>query len=133
MFSKYEEYLPMDKSLSFEEIADLHRQMMLSIGNDSDALELYEELIQTANQYSTFRSNWCIWSIEEKLDKDFSRTACHNSLIVKFNQLARYLKMQGIETRWRDILGYEEDDRYNRKRVGDFACYIVFINSICAR
>ena len=69
MFSKYEEYLPMDKSLSFEEMADLHRQMMLSIGNDSDALELYEELIQTANQYSTFRSNWCIWSIAEKLDK----------------------------------------------------------------
>lgn len=42
------------------------------------------------------------------------------------NQIARYLNMQGIDTNWRDVLGYEEDDRYNRKRLGDFACYIVF-------
>ena len=133
MFSKYEEYLPMDKSLTLEEMGDIHNQMMLSIGNDPDALELYEELIDTANRYSTFRANWCIWSVEEKLDKDPGRTACHNSLIVKFNQLARYLKMQGMNISWRDILGYEEDDRYNRKHLGDFACYIVFVNSICAR
>ena len=133
MFSKYEEYLPMDKSLTLEEMGDIHNQMMLSIGNDPDALELYEELIETANRYSIFRANWCIWSAEEKLDKDPGRTACHNSLIVKFNQLARYQKMQGMNISWRDILGYEEDDRYNRKRLGDFACYIVFVNSICAR
>lgn len=133
MFSRYEEYLPTDKSLTLEEMVNIHQEMMLEIGNDPDALELYEELIETANRYGIFRSNWCIWSVEEKLDKDPSRTACHDSLIVKFNQLARYLKMQGKETNWRDTLGHEEDDRYNRKRVGDFACYIVFINSICAR
>ena len=49
MFSKYEEYLPMDKSLTLEEMGDIHNQMMLSIGNDPDAIELYEELIETAN------------------------------------------------------------------------------------
>ena len=133
VFSKYEEYLPMDRSLTLDEMVNIHNEMMLSIDTDPDALELYEELVETANRYSTFRANWCIWSVEEKLDKDPSRTACHNSLIVKFNQLARYLHMQGRNTNWRDILGYEDDDRYNRKRVGDFACYIVFINSICAR
>ncbi len=133
MFSKYEEYLSMDKSLTLDEMIDIHQKLMLSIGSDQDALELYEELIETANRYSTYRANWCIWSVEEKLDRDSSRTACHDSLIVKFNQLARYLNMQGMDTNWRDVLGYEEDDRYNRKRLGDFACYIVFVNSICAR
>ena len=123
----------MDKSLTLDEMIDIHQKLMLSIGSDQDALELYEELIETANRYSTYRANWCIWSVEEKLDRDSSRTACHDSLIVKFNQLARYLNMQGMDTNWRDVLGYEEDDRYNRKRLGDFACYIVFVNSICAR
>ena len=70
---------------------------------------------------------------EEKMDTDPSRSACHNSLIVKFNQLARYLKMQGKSASWRDTLGYEENDKYNRKRIGDFSCYIVFINSISSR
>ena len=41
--------------------------------------------------------------------------------------------MQGKTAAWRDTLGFEEDDKYNRKRLGDFACYIVFINSISAR
>lgn len=30
-------------------------------------------------------------------------------------------------------LGYEEDDKYYRKRMGDFGCYTVFINSISSR
>ncbi len=74
-----------------------------------------------------------LWSTEKKLEEDPNRTSCHNSLIIKFNQLARYLKMQGNSASWRDELGYEEDDPYNRKRIGDFACYIVFLNSIHAR
>jgi len=131
--SAYEEYLPQPKSLSLEEMAKLHQEMLSEIGSDEDALELYEELVITANKYSVFRSNWCVWSRDEKADKDSSRTACHNSLIVKFNQLARFLNMQGKAAAWRDALGYEDEDRYNRKRIGDFACYIVFVNSINAR
>lgn len=133
MISTYEEYLPMSQSLTFEEMVQIHHEMLSEIGNDEDALELYEELLSAANKYSVFRSNWCVWSKEEKMDKDPSRTSCHNSLIVKFNQLARFLRMQGKAAAWRDVLGYEEDDPYCRKRLGDFACYIVFINSVNAR
>lgn len=51
--------------------------------------------------------------------------------IIKFNQLARYLKMQEKNTSWRDELGDLEKDKDSsmRKRMGDFACYIVFINA----
>lgn len=72
-------------------------------------------------------------SIEEKKDRDSSRTSCHNSVITHFNMLARYLKMQGKQAKWRDELGYEEDDKYFRKTIGDFGCYLVFVNSLCAR
>lgn len=131
--SVYKEYLAMDKSISLEEMQQIHAEIVAAIGNDTDAIELYEELVIAANKYSAFRAAWCVWSREEKLDRDASRTSCHDSMIVKFNQLARYLKMQGKDTAWRDKLGYVEDDSYNRKVIGDFACYIVFVNSICAR
>ncbi|RHB47668.1 hypothetical protein DW886_03675 [Enterocloster aldenensis] len=133
MISTYEEYLPMEKSLSIEDMVKLHNEMVLEIGSDSDALELYDELVETATRYAAFRAKWPLMSKEEKMDTDPSQSTCHNSLIVKFNQLARYLKMQGKTASWRDTLGYEEDDKYNRKRIGDFSCYIVFINSISSR
>ena len=100
---------------------------------DPDAMERYEELSQVAARYSHLRANWLLWSREEKRNKDESRTACHDTLIVKFNMLARYLKMQGKKAAWRDELGYEEDDRYYRKRIGDFGCFVAFMNGINAR
>lgn len=133
MISTYEDYLPMPMSLSLEEMAALHSDMANEIGDDPDSLELYEELIITATRYMVFRSNWLLWSREEKIGNDSQRTSCHDSVVVKFNQLARFLKMQGKAAAWRDILGYEEDNRYFRKRAGDFACYLVFVNSVLAR
>lgn len=67
------------------------------------------------------------------MEKDSARTSCHDSVIVKFNMLERFLKMQGKDARWRKVLGYEEDDPNFRKRIGDFACYLVFVNSLLAR
>ena len=133
MITTYEDYLPAEKSLTLEEMAALQQDMISEMGNDEDAIELYEELIATATRYMQFRASWLLWSREEKLAQDPGRTSCHNSLIVKFNQLARYLKMQGKSATWRDKLGYEEDDPYFRKRIGDFGCYLVFINSINSR
>lgn len=133
MLSTYENYLSTEKSLSLESMVKLHCDMMNEIENDFDALELYDELVDKATRYASFRAEWLLMSKEEKQDRDSSRSACHNSLIVKFNMLARYLKMQGKAAAWRDTLGYEEDDKYYRKRIGDFGCYIVFVNSINAR
>lgn len=133
MIPSYEDYLSMPQSLSTQDMAALHRDIIAQVADDPDALQLYEELIITATKYIIFRSNWLLWTREEKMRQDSGRTACHDSVIVKFNQLARYLKAQGHDTAWRDTLGYEEEDRYCRKRIGDFACYLVFVNSVLAR
>lgn len=129
----YENYVQEPKSLSLETMQALHQQIISEIWGDPDAYELYEELIKTATRYMHFRSNWCIWNVKEKMEQDSGRTKCHDSVIIKFNMLSRYLRMQGKEATWRDTLGYTEDDSYNRKTIGDFACYLVFINSINAR
>ena len=106
--------------------------MIAEIGTDVDALELYNELMKVTARYATIRANWLLLSREEKNEQDSGRTSCHNSVITHFNMLARYLKQQGKTAAWRDELGYEEDDPYNRKAIGDFACYLAFVNGINA-
>ena len=133
MIALYSDYLSQPQILSLEEMERLHADIAAGIGADPDALELYHELVETATRYASFRAGWCLWDRSAKAEKDPGRTSCHNSVIIKFNQLARYLKMQGRDAAWRDAIGYEEDDPIIRKRIGDFACYIVFINSILAR
>ncbi len=133
MIDLYSDYLSEPKSISLEEMVRLHTEMTGEIGTDPDALELYGDLMETAVQYASFRANWHLWDRTIKAEKDASRTSCHSAVIIRFNQLAHFLKMQGRNAAWRDALGYEENDPYFRKRIGDFACYIVFINSINAR
>ncbi len=133
MIPLYENYLSAPLNLPIGEMARLYAGMAEEIGDDPDALELFEELMENAVRYASFRASWLLWSPAEKADRDASRSACHNSLIVKFNQLARYLKQQGQTAAWRDTLGYEEQDRCFRKRIGDFACYLVFVYGISGR
>ncbi len=133
MIELYSEYLRERQSLTLEEMGRLHAEMAEEIGNDPDALELYDELAEAATRYASFRAGWRLWDRAARIEKDAGRTSCHNLVIIKFNQLARFLKMQNRAAAWRDVLGHEEDDPYFRKRIGDFACYIVFINSVNAR
>lgn len=133
MITTYEEYIKLPKALSFGQMQAIHKQIILEVGNDPDASELYDDLVKVATRYATIRANWLLLSREEKLDQDPNRTSCHDSVITHLNMLARYLKQQGKTAAWRDELGYEENGSYNRKAIGDFACYLVFVNSINAR
>ncbi|MBQ7371308.1 MAG: hypothetical protein IJW67_05415 [Blautia sp.] len=126
----FEDYLRENGALSSEEMDRLYEEMAGEIGQDEDALELYGQLLETAIRYANFRAKWCLMTREEKLDADGSRTSCHNSVITKINMLSRYLRMQGKSAAWRDVLG---DESVNRKRIGDFACYLVFVSAVNAR
>lgn len=129
----YKEYLEAPKSLTIEQMTLLHEEILAEVGTDEDAMELYDDLVKTATRYANVRANWLLLSREEKMETDSSRTSTHNSVITHFNMLSRYLRMQGKKAAWRDSLGDEKEDKYYRKTMGDFACYIVFVNSICAR
>lgn len=133
IMNTFDNYLKEPYALSLEDMQLLHSDLLNEIGNDSDAIELYEDLIDVATRYAAIRAGWQRLSREEKMDKDSSRTSCHNSVIIYFNMLARYLRMQGKKALWREQLGDDEQNRYYRKTIGDFGCYIVFVNSICAR
>ena len=133
MMNTFESYLKEPYVLDFSQMQSLHGDLLSEIDNDADAIELYDELIDIATKYAAIRAKWGMLSREEKMDIDSLRTLHHNSVIIHFNMLARYLLMQGKKAEWRDVLGDDEDNRYYRKTIGDFGCYIVFVNSICAR
>lgn len=133
MVCTYEEYLKQPKAITFGKMQIFHAEMLAEIGADTEALELYDELMKVATSYAAIRANWLLLSREEKSEQDSGRTSCHNSVITHFNMLVRYLKQQGKAAAWRDELGYEEDNPYNRKAIGDFACYLAFVNGINAR
>ena len=67
------------------------------------------------------------------MDNDPARTSKHDSIINKYDQLASYLKMQKKSTEWRDILGYVEDERKIRKRIGDMSNFLTYIHALNGR
>lgn len=129
----YEEYLSSEKALTITQMEDIHKDILQSIQNDLDASELYEDFVSASVKYAEIRAEWSLMSREQKMDKDPLRTALHNSVIIQVNMLARYLAQIGRSTPWRNLLGNEEEDWIYRKTIGDFACYIAFVNAICSR
>ena len=129
----FDDYLNEPCALHFDQMKRFHQEMIDEIGMDPKAVELYDDLVSEAGKYAAIRASWQQMSREEKMEKDSLRTSIHNSVIIHFNMLARYLRMQGKKAEWRDRLGYEEDNKFYRKSIGDFGCYIVFVNSICSR
>ena len=126
----YIEYLKNTDALSLETMNNILYEILDEIKNDEDAKELFDELLEKAIKYTEIRSKWNLMSNGERAEVDAGRTMCHDSLIIKFNQLAKYLRINGKSADWREQLGYDDSDR---KRIGDFAAYIVFVSCLNAR
>ena len=125
----YKSYLQEVNSMSFEESTDIYEKLMAELDfHDIDIKELWDELIENSLEYATIRSKWLtLPTSEERFEKDQARTMKHNLVIISFNVLSRYLEKIGKDTSWRSQLG--ED----RKRIGDFVCYIAYILGLNAR
>ena len=129
----YDEYLSMPKAMPNKKTDSIHRQIVDETDNAPDAIALYEELVAAAIKYSAIRAEWALMSREEKMEKDPYRTSLHNDVILQINILARYLRKAEKPASWRDLLGDETANPMCRKVIGDFACYLVFVNGLCAR
>ena len=121
------------KTLSFDKMQEIHQLILNVLEKDELAHELYNDFVKQAIKYAEIRSQWLTLTKEQKINTDSLRSSCHDVTIIQINVLSRYLKKLGKTCKWRDMLGYEKDDRYNRKTIGDFACYIAFVYAINAR
>ena len=116
----------MDNILTYEEAVEIYALMQDNLDRtDGDVMELYNRMLQKAVRYATTRAEWHMLTREEKLERDESRSMLHDSFISSINIIAR---AEGeIGTQWRERL---TDDR---KRIGDFACYVALFLAIDAR
>lgn len=89
------------------------------IRNDDKVIYgLIQDLIKKAFRYARIRADWALMDTEQKQTRDLERTAAHNAFIDACNILSRNMAGQGLDIKWREQLGYD------RKVIGDFACYI---------
>lgn len=88
---------------------------------------LSDLLIKSAIRYAQMRVEWYFTNPEERIELDKERTRTHEALISNCNALARNMKEIGEDDSWRKKLG---DDR---KRIGDFACFVHAIIGISSR
>lgn len=115
--------LPVEEALQiYEDVIETVEKCTIEDKND-----FYNSMINRACRYASIRCDWEFMSREERMEADPGRTSAHNAFIDSLNILSRLIKSDGIETPWREQLGEE------RKRIGDFACFVAYITGISNR
>ncbi len=127
----YSTYLDISKgsTLTFEEAVDILTEMNECVGKISadDKDEFYNEMLQKAFEYTSIRCEWELLSNDERSEKDPYRTSVHDGFITSLNIIARLAGQEGVDASWLGKLGDK------RKRIGDFACFLTYINGIANR
>lgn len=126
-FARYSDFLKTQNALSFD-VANQIYELILSVEQeDIELSKLLEELIKRAVDYAGIRSRWLSMSTNEVVRMNTTRTQYHDAFIASVDAVSSYMLKKGYGENWRGLLG--ED----RKCIGDFACFICYIQSINAR
>lgn len=113
-------------AMSFDEAMDIYKSINDAIDEtDEDILYIRRMLQEKAVRYAHFRAGWSLKTRQEKLDTDDHRTSAHDAFISTLNMMAA--AEQDTGEMWRQKLGTD------RKRLGDFACYIALFMALDAR
>lgn len=133
MINSYTDYLDMPNHLTVDAMHCVHLHMRKSLTDDI-AKELYEDLVKSATKYASHRMNWLLYDRCQRMEYDKYRTSSHDALLAAMNSFSRYIRNRDGKLAWDDDFVISKDDNnFNRKKVGDFACYIAFINGLNAR
>lgn len=116
----------MSEILSYDEAKEIYETIQGNLDHaDADIIDLYKDMVSRAVRYAHIRAGWNALPREQKQEQDPSRTSAHDAFIMSVNIIARTQGSVGAQ--WRERLS---DDR---KRVGDFACYIALFEGINGR
>ena len=88
---------------------------------------LKKTLNHKALNYCFIRNEWYLMEQHERTLRDTDRTISHNAFIDAVNIMSRNMAKCREDNSWRPLLGKD------RKVLGDFACYIVYMNGLAAR
>ena len=127
----YADYLdhPAGNILKMEDALKIYTEMCESFSRCTmeDKMEFWNDFVAKAVKYTGIRCRWETMSREEKMAEDAGRSMVHDGLITAVNILSRIAANEGIDNSWREELGDE------RKRIGDFACFVTYMTGIANR
>lgn len=92
---------------------------------DPDTSELAIDVLKSAIRYAKYRMDFAINDNAQKMENDKYRTSAHNRFMDCLNIYLRYLKNSGMK-----VIDLSE---YDRKTLGDIACYIAYKAAILQR
>ena len=123
---KYENYLTQPNPLPFEEAMEIYEAILQNSPEDDEEFEEFWELALSAmTVYADLRANWK--QIRKGQRDNDGRTRKHDNVIHTLNLLSGMMEQRGLDVSWRKQLGDQ------RKRIGDFACYIAMLYDLSAR
>ncbi|MCR4792792.1 MAG: hypothetical protein K5871_08575 [Lachnospiraceae bacterium] len=131
MTDTYEKYLehPAGHILAVEDAMKIYKEMAECIDKCTmpEKMRFWNDCIKRAAEYAKIRNDWELMTAEEKMAADEGRSLVHDGFIMSVNVLSRIAEKEGVDASWRSELG--ED----RKRIGDFACFISYVTGISNR
>lgn len=115
-------------ALTYEEAQRAFRMMTEALpADDKEFMDYYEfSVLRAAVRYADIRAGWNLKTREEKINADPARTAAHDAWIAGLKSLARNEGEAGKT--WFEIIGPND-----RRRIGDYACYVAAFLGIEAR
>ncbi|MEK5288135.1 hypothetical protein MKY69_00675 [Streptococcus sp. FSL R7-0212] len=114
--------------ISFSEAEQIYSNLINSSNQlDKEFQEEWTTFVLLCVEYASARGKWLTLSREEKLANDEARTVTHNKVIYQLKLLKGLANEQDNDITWFESFN---DDR---KRIGDFACYVAYIYSINGR
>jgi len=84
-------------------------------------------LFRTAVDYARIRAEWQLSTLVERAAMDAERTGAHDAFIEACDVMGRSMGNESEDASWREELGYD------RKEIGDFACYVTLILGLTSR
>ncbi len=131
MINTYKAYLKNSagSELKIEEAMSIYERMASSIDRCKmeEKFDFWKDFLKAAAEYTKIRNDWEFMSREERLEADKGRSIAHDGFITSLNILSRIAGNEGFDNSWRIELGEE------RKRLGDFACFVTYITGISNR
>lgn len=125
----YEKNLKEQDSITIEECEKIYTAIVgqIEANQDGRAEQLFAEMQKCAIVYADIRAKWFNLNLGERAAADADRTRKHDLFIKAKNKLAEYMYENKMSIDWDDELGSR------RKRIGDFACYMVFLIAVSER
>lgn len=62
----FEDYSHEQFTLTFDEMQQIHAELLEEIRNDGDAVELYDDVVDAATRYAAIRAEWLRISVNKK-------------------------------------------------------------------